>query len=304
MIQLNQDYQILICRSCQAAVRPGPGIESHFRHEHQLKGQVLKDIKDYYGMLELADPKLTALPEDNSPAIKELAISDGYSCRACRYVTVARDNIVRHWREAGHGAVEERWNKVRLQTWMRGRSHARYWIVRDDSDSNGPPDTANAADATSRSAMDELIAASQARLEEEDAVRLRKGDLKEEIDRDSPWVKRLGWVRHFSSRDLINIHDAAQWLRAREVTGRSAGRQEDEEAARERQLLSRLGESFDREVQRCCWRPDSVPTETLQWLNSISSVTPSGVPFGRKGKEESMSLVLQSQINSGRVDFI
>jgi hypothetical protein len=94
---------------------------------------------------------------------------------------------------------------------LNSRNRARYWIVRDDSDSNGPFDTANAADATSRSAMDELIAASQARLEEEDAVRLRKGDLKEDIDRDSPWAKRLGWVRHFGSGDLINIHDAAHW---------------------------------------------------------------------------------------------
>jgi hypothetical protein len=294
IVQLNQDYQILICRLCQAAVRPGSSIESHFRRQHQLKGQVLKDIKDYYGTLELADPKLTATPEDNSQAIEYLTISKGYSCNACRYLTIAQDNAVRHWREAGHStaaaaaAEEARWTEVRLQTWIGGR-HACYWIVRDDNDSNGPSDTANAADATSRSAMDELIAASQARLEEEDAVRLRKGDMKEDIDRDSPWVKRLGWVRHFGSRDLINIHDAAQWIRARAATGRSAGRQEDEEAARERLLLSRLGQSFDREVDRCCWRLYSVPTETLQWLNSISSVAPSGVPFGRKGKEESMS---------------
>ncbi|KAF4331910.1 hypothetical protein FBEOM_14308 [Fusarium beomiforme] len=247
IVQLNQDYQILVYRLCQAAIRPGSSIELHFRRQHQLKGQVLKDIKDYYGTLKLADPKLAVIPEDNSEAIEQLAISYGYSCNACRYLTIARDNIVRHWREAGHGVAEERWTEVRLQTWMGGH-YARYWIVRDDSDSNGPSDTADAADATSWSAMDELIAASQARLEEEDAVRLRKGDLKEEIDRDSLWVKRLGWVRHFGSRDLINIHDAAQWLRAREVTGRSARRQEDEEAARKRLLLSRLGESFNREV--------------------------------------------------------
>ncbi|EXK76188.1 hypothetical protein FOQG_19055 [Fusarium oxysporum f. sp. raphani 54005] len=204
-----------------------------------MSSSLLKDIKDYYGTLELADPKLAATPEDNSQAIEQLAISHGYSCRACRYLTTARDNIVRHWREAEHGAAEERWTNVQLQSWMGGH-YARYWIVRDDSDSNGTSDTANAADATSRSAMDELIAASQARLEEEDAVRLRKGDLKEEIDRDSPWVKRLGWVRHFGSRDLINIHDAAQWLRARAATGRLAGRQEDEEEARERLLLSHV----------------------------------------------------------------
>jgi hypothetical protein len=69
IIQLNQDYQILICRLCQAAIRPGRTIESHYRYVHQLKGQVLKDIKDYYGTLELADPTLTATPEDNSQAI-------------------------------------------------------------------------------------------------------------------------------------------------------------------------------------------------------------------------------------------
>ncbi|EGU82051.1 hypothetical protein FOPG_18474 [Fusarium oxysporum f. sp. conglutinans race 2 54008] len=212
IVQLNQDYQILICRLCQAGVQPGAGIESHFRFVHQLKGQVLKDIKNYFSTLELADPKLIAVPEDNSPVIEQLAISDGYSCCACRYLTIARDNGVRHWREAGHGIVEERWTKVRLQTWMGGRNHARYWIVRDDSDSNGPSDTVNEANTRSQSAMDKIITASQARLKEEDAERLRKGDLKEDIDRDSPWVKRLGWVRHFGSRDLVSIHDAAEWL--------------------------------------------------------------------------------------------
>ncbi|KAK6706733.1 hypothetical protein SNK04_007752 [Fusarium graminearum] len=170
-----------------------------------------------------------------------------------------------------------------------GRNQARYWIVRDDGDNNGPSDTADTADTTtSRSAMDEVIAASQARLKEEDAIRLRKGDLKEDIDRDSSWVKRVGWVRHFGSRDLTSIHDAAQWLRARAATGRRTVAQDEEEAVRERLLLGRLGQSFDREVERCCWRLDSVPTETLQWLASISPTAASGQPFGRKGKEASM----------------
>ncbi|PCD21222.1 hypothetical protein FGRA07_11749 [Fusarium graminearum] len=278
LIQLNEVYQILICRLCQAATRPGNSIEIHFRQKHQCKGKLLKDIKDYYGTLELADPKLAAIPEDNSEAIEQLAILHGYSCNACRYLTIARDNIVRHWREARHREAEEQWTKVRLQTWMGGHL-ARYWIIRDKNDSNGPSNTAD----ISQSAMDEVIAASQARLDEEDAVRLRKGDVKEELDRDSPWVKRLGWVRHFGSRDLIDVYDAAQWLRARTATGRSSRGQEDEEAVRERLLLSRLGQSFDREVERCCWRLNSVPTETLQWLNSISSVTPNGVPFGPLG---------------------
>ncbi|KAF5536828.1 hypothetical protein FPHYL_12880 [Fusarium phyllophilum] len=183
IVQLNQDHRILICRLCQAAVRPGSSIESHFRRQHQLKGQVLKDIIDYYGALELADPKNIVVPEDNSPAIEELAISGGYSCCTCRYLTVARDNVVCHWREAGHNMIEEPWINVWLQTWIGGK-HARYWIVQDDSDSNGPSEIANAVNARSRSAMCEVIAASQARLKEEDAVQLWKGDLKEDINCD------------------------------------------------------------------------------------------------------------------------
>ncbi|KAG8664238.1 uncharacterized protein FPOAC1_013945 [Fusarium poae] len=196
---------------------------------------------------------------------------------------MAPDNIVRHWREAEHGTAETRWEDVMLQTWMGGR-YVRYWIVRDDSDTSIMPDS---ADIMRRSAMEEIIASSEARLKEEDAIRLRKGDLEEDIDRDSSWVKRLRWVRHFGSRDLLSIHDAATWVRARAVTGNGAER--GEQVIREQLLLGRLGQSFDREVDRCCWRLDSVPTETLQWLASITATSPSGVPFGKKGKEASMT---------------
>jgi hypothetical protein len=103
------------------------------------------------------------------------------------------------------------------------KNHARYWIVWDDGDIDGPSDTANAADTGSQSVMDKVIAANQARLKEEDAERLRKGDLKEDIDRDSPWVKRLRWVRRFGSRDLVSIHGAAEWLRARAAQYYSLG---------------------------------------------------------------------------------
>ncbi|KAH7233815.1 uncharacterized protein BKA55DRAFT_742558 [Fusarium redolens] len=124
--------------------------------------------------------------------------------------------------------------------------------------------------AARQNAIDKIIADSQARLKEEDAMRLRKGDLEEDIDRDLP------------------IHNVAEWARARTATGGRA-RQEDEQIIRERTLLGRLGQSFNREVDRCCWRLDSVPTETLQWLASITATGPSGMPFGRKGKEASMS---------------
>jgi hypothetical protein len=83
IIQLNQDYQILICRLCRAAVRPDASINSHFRRQHQLKGRVLKDIKDYFSTFELADPTLIPLLDDNSLAIEQLTIYNGYSCCIC-----------------------------------------------------------------------------------------------------------------------------------------------------------------------------------------------------------------------------
>jgi hypothetical protein len=81
IIQLNQDYQILICRLCQSAVRPGNSIKSHFRQKHQLKGQMLRDIKDYYGTLALAGPKLTATPYCTNVELKRVALSSFRQCQ-------------------------------------------------------------------------------------------------------------------------------------------------------------------------------------------------------------------------------
>ncbi|EWY79995.1 hypothetical protein FOYG_16934 [Fusarium oxysporum NRRL 32931] len=282
-IKVDDEHRMLICQKCKTALRPDT-FAKHFRQIHKLTGSILQDIINHHIGRDVVDPVYSELPRDGSAVIRWLPVSRGFSCIKCRFLTVAPDNIVRHWRQARHGTAETRWEEVTLQTWMGGR-YVRYWIVRDDGDTSITPDS---ADVIRRSTMEEIIASSQARLKEEDAVRLRKGDLEEDIDRDSSWVRRLRWVRHFGSRDLLSIHDAATWVRGRAITGNRAG-QADEQAIREQVLLGRLGQSFDREVDRCCWRLDSVPTETLQWLASITATSPSGVPFGKKGKEASMT---------------
>ncbi|KAK2122375.1 hypothetical protein NOF04DRAFT_1338057 [Fusarium oxysporum II5] len=64
---------------------------------------------------------------------------------------------------------------------MHGR-YSRYWIVRDDSNACITSDT---ADIIIRySAVEEIITSSQARLKEEDAMKLQKGYLEEDIDRN------------------------------------------------------------------------------------------------------------------------
>ncbi|KAF7532207.1 hypothetical protein G7Z17_g13664 [Cylindrodendrum hubeiense] len=232
-VQLNEEYGMLICQHCCHAIRPGQSIARHFRREHQLKGPDLREIIDYFEGMGLSDPVYATLPEDGSAPIVPLKIHHGFSCVECRYLTIAGDNITKHWRAAGH-------------------EHHRREI-----DSSG--------------AM-ERVGAKQ-------------------------YAERLGWVPHFGSRDKLSIFAAAEWVRAKAVTGqrqqqrpRQGARHRDEAAAaREQQSLQRVGESFDREVERCSWRLDSVPVETLQWLGSVSATTPQGVPFGLKGKASSMA---------------
>jgi hypothetical protein len=48
-------------------------------------------------------------------------------------------------------------------------------------------------------------------------------------------------------------------------------------------LLTRVSESFEREVEQCRWRIDSVPKETLQKLQGITADSSMGVPFGQAG---------------------
>lgn len=214
-----------------------------------------------------------------------LPVYNGFSCTRCRYLTTIRDNITRHWRTTqDHNGGGSRCTDVKLQSWLKGKC-TRYWIVREA----GEVAAAAAADDTDRkSSMETMLHEYTEKLEEEDAAWLRKGDAEEGIDRDSAWVKRVRWVPHFGSRDKLAIFHAAEWVRARTQTARWK-LAEDDEASRERTQLLKLGESFDREVDRCCWRLTSVPAETLQWLASITASMPQGVPFGLKAKETSMS---------------
>ncbi|KAH8913129.1 hypothetical protein BR93DRAFT_942833 [Coniochaeta sp. PMI_546] len=144
--QVEEAYQILICRLCIAVVRPGRNIEPYFRREYQLKGQILHDIRDYYSNVQLSDPKTAELPAD--------------------------------------GTIQ-----VRLQTWLYG-SYVRYWIVKHGAERQ------DEEYVTSDSTAEKMIAES--------------GDVEEDLDRDSAWVKRLGWVRHFGNRDKLEVYKAAE----------------------------------------------------------------------------------------------
>lgn len=284
-IYIEEKHQLLVCRPCRAAIRPGNAIEGHFRREHKLTGEILRSIKDYYSSASLSDPQYAELPADGTKANPSLKVLHGYSCSQCSFRTIARDNITRHYKAAGHGdATGNRWNRVKLQSWQQ-RRYARYWIVRDDSDEGECEELASADQGNSK-----LIKMSQT-FDESRAVMiaaiLQEGDNKQGVEHDSSWVKLLELVPHFESRDKMVIFMAAQWYRAKEAAPKWEA--VSEEAARELRQLRRVAESFDREVDRCSWRLDSVATETRHRLASIDPQLSAKLPFSRKAEETSMA---------------
>lgn len=109
------EHQMLLCRMCGNAVRPS-GIESHFR-SHKISGQELRDVIDYTGAMELNDPLTVELLANGSTPVEGERVLFGFSCTQCRFFTIARDNITRHWRTASHATEQgSRWTNVKLQS--------------------------------------------------------------------------------------------------------------------------------------------------------------------------------------------
>ncbi|KFA78363.1 hypothetical protein S40288_09973, partial [Stachybotrys chartarum IBT 40288] len=198
------EHRVLICLLCKAAVRPGAGVESHFRHEHRTKGSELAALKQLCSGWWLDDPATMAPLDDGTRAIPELRIQSGYSCKICIFRTISWSSNKAHSRT--HGLREEQtWKEVELQTWLRG-NHVRYWY--------------------------------------------------------------------------------SQWIRAK--AGKNNQEESEDEAAKEeRRSLTLLGESLDREVDRCSWRLDCVPKDTLQCLHGIEAGKPKSKPFGYTAQERS-----------------
>ncbi|KAK5994701.1 hypothetical protein PT974_04688 [Cladobotryum mycophilum] len=129
-------------------------------------------------MASLNNPDTIELPDDWSEPIPMLNMYYGFSCNACRYLTISPKNITHHWRKSQHSDGRPQYSAVQLQTWMP-RRYARYWIVRARGDDNGVSETM-AIDGT----MDKMIMDSKAELLAEDTKRNEKGDTQEGIDYD------------------------------------------------------------------------------------------------------------------------
>lgn len=107
------------------------------------------------------------------------------------------------------------------------------------------------------------------------------------VENQSRWVQYIGWAALFDGKDKRVIYLAG--LMARRVGIRTpAHRRSDESLGEVDPVLIRLGESFNRVMQRCAARLKLVPRESLLWLNSIDPIKPAGRPFELKQNEKSM----------------
>ena len=183
---------------------------------------------------------------------------------------------------ATYTGITARYTKVKLQSWCKGR-YTRYWVVQLGWEATG---SLRVASTASESAMDAIIAESTVELKEADEKRLQRGDMQEGLDHDSTWVKEMMWVRHMGSRSLVEIHNATQFTRPKEQ-GVKSRLKEDSARSEESRVLQLLRESFDREVDRCSWRLDSVPKETLKCLHGIEASKPHSKPFGFTAQDDS-----------------
>jgi hypothetical protein len=92
--------------------------------------------------------------------------------------------------------------------------------------------------------LDRVIAEREADFKAQHRKRLEHGDTREGYDYDSTWVKEMKWVRYIESRNMLEIHNATQWIRTK--VKKTRAEPEDEAFAEETRVLNILGESLDR----------------------------------------------------------
>lgn len=282
MVRLYEPCNILICLACKTAVKPGKGIESHFRKQHKLIGNVLQDIIELAGSIPgLCDPATIELPAEGSLAINWLPVLCAYRCTVCQHLTVNKKNILAHHRSAGHETTTATaWELVNVQTFGRQR-YARYWTVQiatgnDDND-------AYCLSGGHKAVVDAVRDCEKALASEAEEKRQRvQGE--GGIDVDSRFVRFMRWASHLESKDKTRLRMAGMGP----MTASAEVRERKDEAVQENRRLRLLCTSFHRELRRCMERIAQVPRDTLKWLASVDPSKPAAEPFGLKQEQDTM----------------
>ncbi|KEF50778.1 uncharacterized protein A1O9_13170, partial [Exophiala aquamarina CBS 119918] len=161
--------------------------------------------------------------------------------------------------------------------------HARYWIVGGGHDYSAQDDRAG----PQGDAFQRMLRTYKEKYDAQWQERRQIADDPKGVENQSRWVQYMGWAALFDAKDKRMIYLAGLMPRRAGIRT-PAHRRSDESLGEVDPVLIRLGESFDRVMQRCAARLKLVPHESLLWLNSIDPMKPAGRPFELKQNEKSM----------------
>ncbi|KAH7009472.1 uncharacterized protein B0I36DRAFT_402027 [Microdochium trichocladiopsis] len=245
----SQEHRVLLCVSCRVGLRPDDGIRLHFLRKHRLKGEALRQIRDYsYAVEPITSPYTVPVPADGSPHIEQLPVLDGFSCSDCRFLTTS-------WKSLSPG------------------SHARYWVVKEGT--RGITGSGTTSATSSQPALLERVTRYEENLAMELEETRRTVDSRQGADFESTWVREMGWARHLAGSDFGEHFQAGRNV----LTATERARLRCEADISEQERLLRLGASFDRLIVRGIERTGQVPKEVLRYLASVDPDRPAGGPF-------------------------
>lgn len=218
LVQVQEVYQILICRECKYAIWPHQS-RSHFTGpHHRLNGtraqQIQKEIQSWPDLIQ--DPQQFQVPVSVEQAIPELELHDGFQCQAsvmnCHYICVKYQSIRRHVQnqhgisrfqrrgqpsQAQQAESHDRplWRAVQCQRFFVQGPRSHFFEV-SQADA-----IEQREDATSR-AMELMQTAWQQALERDDRF-IQEGQENEV----NPWLKRTGWHEYLVGKDRLMLLD-------------------------------------------------------------------------------------------------
>jgi superfamily II DNA helicase RecQ len=184
-----------------------------------------------------------------------------------------------------------------VQTLSRGR-FARYWVVaygeegKDggsdedevNDDGNDDSNVDSNVDSNGNEGLKGQLAEYERQAEEEEKAIRQLVDSRVGVNFESTWVREMKWKVHLGATDLMEHFNASR----RSISAAAVAKLRGEAERAEQEQLARVGESFDREMERCMGRMDQVPYEVLRWLASVDPSKPAGKGFEVKQEEETM----------------
>ena len=199
------EYRVLVCKSCQYAIRPNH-LVAHLRSDqHKLSQQQSEEIANQYKDYDLADPSMEIIaPQITTTPINYLAIyRDGLQCNYCSYVCRAVEVMKRHQRKA-HNLRTERgrrsipiWTGVWCQQFFTGVGWHLFQVQQTNQPANPPTDTTERLLQLVHQQLDQK----QKVIEEKKQV-IKDNDNLTEV---SSWLERTQWIRHLAGQNRVAI---------------------------------------------------------------------------------------------------